>query len=211
MQRLSEIFFEHQSKKFNIMSKKSVYVFIFNGFSDWEIAYLTPELNKSEKIELKYFSIDGYHVESAGGLTIQPDFSIEQIDPNNVSLLVLPGGSVWEAGSTDEIDKLAAELHTANKTIAAICGATLLLARKGYLDGLKHTSNALDYVKKFAVSYQGADNYLNELAVTDKNLITANGIAPIEFAHEIFQNVQLFEEKDIKKWFQLFKNGIWEE
>lgn len=30
-------------------------VFLFNGFSDWEISYLTPEINKSKEIELIYF------------------------------------------------------------------------------------------------------------------------------------------------------------
>ena len=34
------------------MTKKNVYIFLFNGFSDWEISYLTPELEKNEKIEL---------------------------------------------------------------------------------------------------------------------------------------------------------------
>jgi putative intracellular protease/amidase len=193
------------------MNKESVYVFIFDGFSDWEIAYLTPELNKSEKTNLNYFSIDGSPVKSGGGLTILPHCSIKQIDSNNVSLLVLPGGSAWEDGSMNEIGRLVDELNIANKTIAAICGATLLLARKGYLDNVKHTSNALDYVRNFTADYRGADKYLNELAVTDKNLITANGIAPVEFAREIFRNVQLFDEKAIEKWFQLFKNGIWKD
>ena len=101
--------------------------------------------------------------------------------------LVLPGGSVWENGSMDEIGRQVDELHTINKPIASICGATLLLARKGYLDSLKHTSNASDYIRNFAVNYQGAGNYLNEHAVTDKNLITANGIAPVEFARENIQ------------------------
>jgi hypothetical protein len=41
------------------MDIKNIYIFLFDGFSDWEIAYLAPELKKSEKINLKYFSIDG--------------------------------------------------------------------------------------------------------------------------------------------------------
>jgi len=36
-------------------STENVYIFLFNGFSDWEIAYLTPELRKSEKNSLKIF------------------------------------------------------------------------------------------------------------------------------------------------------------
>ena len=45
--------------------------------------------------------------------------------------------------------------------------------------------------------------------MTDRNIITANGIAPIEFAREIFKTIGLYNNDNIEKWFQLFKNGIW--
>lgn len=193
------------------MTKKTVYIFLFNGFSDWEISYLTPELKKSEKIELQYFSIDGKNLKSMGGLNISPDFSIDQVDSDKISILILPGGSAWENDSINGIDKLIEKLNKENKTIGAICGATTYLAREGYLDNLEHTSNALFYLQNFAENYDGKDYYKDDLAVTDKNLITANGIAPIEFTREILKKVELYEEKDIEKWFQLFKNGIWTE
>jgi len=193
------------------MTKKSVYIFLFNGYSDWEISYLTPELQKSEKIELKYFSIDGKNVKSMGGLNIIPDYSIDQINESQISVLILPGGTAWENKSINEIDKFIEKLHTKNKTIGAICGATTYLAQKGYLDKITHTSNALFYLQNYANNYKGTDNYKDELAVTDKNLITANGIAPIEFAREVFKDIELHNETDIEKWFQLFKNGVWTE
>lgn len=193
------------------MTKKTVYIFLFNGFSDWEISYLTPELKKSEKIELQYFSIDGKNLKSMGGLNISPDFSIDQVDSDKISILILPGGSAWENDSINGIDKLIEKLNKENKTTGAICGATTYLAREGYLDNLEHTSNALFYLQNFAENYDGKDYYKDDLAVTDKNLITANGIAPIEFTREILKKVELYEEKDIEKWFQLFKNGIWTE
>ncbi len=51
---------------------KKIYIYLFNGFSDWEISFLTPEINKSEKFELVYFSNDGKKVKSMGGLEIVP-------------------------------------------------------------------------------------------------------------------------------------------
>jgi len=51
--------------------------------------------------------------------------------------------------------------------------------------------------------------YQNTLATTDSNIITANRIAPIEFAREVFRMVNLYNEENLEKWFQLFKNGIW--
>lgn len=50
------------------MKKKKIYVFLFNGFSDWEIAYLTPEIKKNEDFELIYFSKGGNSISSMGGL-----------------------------------------------------------------------------------------------------------------------------------------------
>ncbi|QSE98697.1 type 1 glutamine amidotransferase family protein [Fulvivirga lutea] len=193
------------------MDQISVYIFLFTGFSDWEISYLTPELQTSEKIDLKYFSVDGKPIKSMGGLTIMPDYSIEQVTPDQISLLILPGGAAWEDNSITGIDELTEKLHTENKTIGAICGATTYLARKGYLNNLNHTSNALFYLQNFAKEYNGANNYVDELAVTDQNLITANGIGPIEFAREVFKKVDLHSEEKIEKWFKLFKNGEWSE
>jgi putative intracellular protease/amidase len=194
-----------------IMTQKSIYIFLFDGFSDWEIGYLTPELKKSEIIILKYFTIDGLEITSAGGLKIKPDLSLEQLSSSDISVLVLPGGTAWENNSIKGIDELIKTLHSENRTIASICGATIFLGKKGYLDNVKHTSNDLGYLKYISPEYKGEKHYQSEVSVTDKNIITANGTAPIEFAREIFKDVKLHSEKDIEKWFQLFKNGIWTE
>jgi len=190
---------------------KTVYIFLFDGFSDWEISFLTPELQKSDKIELKYFSLNGKKVISMGGLHIKPDFSIKEVRLNQISVLVLPGGQAWEKKSILGLEPIIEELYLENKTIGAICGATIFLGQKGYLDNVEHTSNALFYLQNFAKKYKGQDNYREKLAITDKNIITANGIGPIEFAREVFKNLQLYDEDTIEKWYQLFKNGIWAE
>lgn len=191
--------------------RKKIFVFVFDGFSDWEIAYLTPEVKKSEKLGLIYFSRNGKAVLSMGGLHILPNLSLEKINPNEVEMLILPGGTAWEEGENSFIDSFVNDLFFKEKTIAAICGATIYLGQKGLLNNLKHTSNDLHYLKGVAPEYLGEKNYVDSLAVTDENLITANGIAPIEFAREIFKKLKLYDDSRIEKWFQLFKNGIWSE
>jgi putative intracellular protease/amidase len=193
------------------MDTKNIYIFLFNGFSDWEISYLTPELKKSEKINLKYFTIDGLEITSMGGLKITPDLSIQELDLDTISVLILPGGSAWEEKSIKGIDGLVEKLYSKNIMIASICSATTFLGQKGYLDNVKHTSNAVDYLKYIAPEYKGEKKYQSDLAVTDKNIITANGFSPIEFTREVFKSIELKSEADIEKWFQLFKNGIWTE
>ena len=193
------------------MKNKKIIVFLFNGYSDWEIAYLTPEIRKSEEFDLVYFSADGSPVTSMGGLRILPDVSLAEINAEDVSIMILPGGTAWEKGENTEIDQLTKTLFDKRKTIAAICAATTYLAGLGFLDNLKHTSNDLAYLKWMVPNYAGERDYLNSLAVTDEHVITAKGIAPIEFAREIFEKIELYSKPDIEKWFQLFKNGVWSE
>ena len=103
------------------------------------------------------------------------------------------------------------KLFKTGKTIAAICAATAFLGQLGLLNNLRHTSNDLYYLKTVVPEYKGDANYQGTFAESDKNLITANGIAPIEFAREVFKKIGLKSDEELKKWFQLFKNGIWAE
>ena len=189
--------------------KKKIFIFLFDGYSDWEIAYLSPEIQKSEEFDLIYFSKDGNPVSSRGGLSVSPSMSLSEIKVDDVFMLILPGGTAWEKREKQEIDLFVKRLFAERKIIAGICAATAYLGEQGILDHLKHTSNALFYLKAVAPQYLGEKNYIDSLAVTDDNIITANGIASIEFAREIFEKLELYSTNEIEKWFQLFKNGVW--
>lgn len=189
--------------------KKKVFVFLFNGFADWEIAYSIPEINKNENFELVYFSKDGQPISSMGGLQVVPNRSLQEVAVEEIDLLILPGGGAWEKRENKELDQLTTAVFENGQPIAAICAATTYLGQLGFLNDLKHTSNDLNYLKKIAPTYRGEENYQQLLAVTDKNIITANGIASLEFTKEIFSQLELYNAVDLEKWFQLFKNGIW--
>lgn len=192
--------------------KKKICVFLFDGFADWEIAYLMPEIKKrSDKFELISFTLDGKPVHSMGGLHVTPEMSLLQLKPDEIFMLILPGGTAWEKGGNTAIDGLLDTLFAQDKCIAAICGATFYLGQKGCLDHVEHTSNDLYYLKAVSPAYAGALNYADEPAVTGQNIITAKGVAPIEFAREIFEKIELTDKQSIEKWFQLFKHGIWSE
>jgi putative intracellular protease/amidase len=191
--------------------EKRIFVFLFDGFSDWEISYLTPEINKSEQFDLVYFSKNGNLITSMGGLQTTPTTSLNELKFEDVDMLILPGGDAWEKGENAEVEKLTKDIFEKRKPIAAICAATTYLGQLGLLNDLKHTSNDLNYLKGIAPKYCGDENYQNSLVFTDKNIITANGIAPIEFAREIFKTIGLYSDDNIEKWYQLFKNGIWSE
>jgi len=191
--------------------KSKIYIYLFEGYSDWEIAYLAPEINKSENHDLIFVTDNGNSITSMGGLLIQPTSSLAEINIEELILFILPGGEAWEKDGNAGVEDILSKIYELQKPIAAICAATTCLGRSGILDNVKHTSNDLNYLKTIAPEYKGENNYQNSLAFTDENIITANGIAPIEFAREIFKKINLYDDENIEKWFQLFKNGIWEE
>lgn len=194
------------------MQKKNVYIYLFDSFADWEIGFLTPELKKNKEINLLTVSTDGKPITSMGGLEITPNVSLNDIDTSSISMLILPGGFLWEKSNPKEvdIDSLVEKLYLNKVTIAAICGATIYLARKGYLNNIEHTSNDLNYLKAIAPEYNGEVYYQNQSAIFCNHIITAGGIAPIEFTQKVLEALE-FDGSYVDKWFQLFKNGIWSE
>jgi len=89
--------------------------------------------------------------------------------------------------------------------VAAICGATAGLARGGLLDHRRHTSNASEYLA--ATGYPGGSHYEAAPAVTDGDLITAAGTAPVDFACHIFRRLEVFTPQVLESWYLLFKTG----
>lgn len=142
-------------------STKTLYLFLFDTLSDWEIGYVTAGLNNPmmqvnpSRYQLKTFSLDGKPVRTIGGLQITPDLSIDDVTVSNAEMLILPGGTSWEQGEHQQVALLAQQFHQHRITVAAICGATLGLSNVGLLDALRHTSNSKDYLLQS--QYQGGE------------------------------------------------------
>ena len=190
---------------------------MFDGFADWEISYVTPHIQKSEKYDLATFSLNGQNVISMGGLQVICNYKLADIDYENAAMLILPGGDAWERKELREVIPFVQKLVQKQIPVAAICGATTLLADIQVLDSVKHTSNSKEYLKNICPGYngqdyyQGQEDYSNPTAITDSNIITSSGVAPIEFAREIFKLLKIYDEATIEKWYQLFRYGTWQE
>ena len=75
----------------------------------------------------------------------------------------------------------------------------------GFLDARKHTSNDLEYIKMICPNYKGENYYEMEPAVSDGNLVTASGIAPLEFAMEVLKILDVFAPDTLHSWYNLYK------
>jgi len=186
----------------------AVHVLVFDGFADWEPAFALAELRRAGGFEVVTLGFGPGAVRSMGGLQVVPDRVLDDLEPTAVRLLILPGGDLWENSyPRAEIERVLRALRAAGVPIAAICGATLAVARAGLLDDRAHTSNEQDYLEKNAPEYRGASRYVDALAVRDRGLITASGVGPVDFARQIFEELQVFSEADRPIWFHLFKYG----
>jgi putative intracellular protease/amidase len=191
-----------------------VHLYIFPGFADWEPAYATAGIHartyqrEPDRYEVRTVAAGSGMVHSMGGLALLPDLSLAQLVGADSAMLILPGGEGWDVpdGHAQALDR-AGDFMERGIPVAAICGATAGLARRGWLNQRPHTSNALAYLKG-EPDYAGSDRYEDRPAVRDPGrVITAAGMAPLEFAREIFIELQLYDDATLEAWYQLFKTG----
>lgn len=189
------------------------HLYVFDGFADWEPSFTVSGLHNPQfqrepgRWQVKTVGQQaGTPVVSMGGVTVMPDMALAELRPDDSDLLILPGGEGWEdSDAHDPVIRKAATWLDHGRWVAAICGATAGLARAGLLDERRHTSNAAAYLK--GTGYHGGDGYVDEDVVRDGWLITAGGMAPLEFAREIFAAIGLYEDEALAAWYQLYKTG----
>ncbi|MGL5270572.1 MAG: type 1 glutamine amidotransferase family protein [Selenomonadaceae bacterium] len=189
--------------------KKEVLVFIFDGYADWESAYVCTELNAPEtEYTVKTFSLDKQAKVSMAGFKVLPDYSVEDF-PKQFSLLLLTGGYAWMQQLNDAVLPVVKYAVERNIPVAAICNAANFMAQQGYLDQIAHSGNTVSFMQQQAPRYKGADRFLEKQAVSDKNIITANGSATLEFARDILLLLKAKPEAEIIKWYKMHKDGYY--
>ena len=174
---------------------KGVYVLVFDGLADWEIGLVTYELNTRNGIKVTTVGFGKEPIMTGGGLKVLPDIALSEIDLENVSLLILPGGGMWHDSFPQELAQVVVRLHEMDVPVAAICGATVFLARVGLFEGVQHTSNALEYLQQVIPEYDAQAFYRDAYAVSDQGVITAGGLASVEFTYQVLKTLQVYDEE----------------
>lgn len=197
--------------------KKEILFIILNDFADWEGAYIAPNLNagvepgSESKYIVKTVAITKEPVVSIGGFKVLPDYGINDI-PADYAGVVLIGGMSWLSPESEAIVPLVKEAIKNKKLVAGICNASVFLGMHGFLNEVKHTSNGLEYLKNYAgTNYTGERHYVNESAVRDGNIVTANGFSALEFSYEILYALEADTPQKIERSFRMNKTGVWED
>lgn len=187
---------------------KKAYALLFDGYADWELGNILAELRRIGNLEVATVGFTDKLVTSMGGLTVQPDMGLSQVDPEDILIFILPGGYMWEQGYPEEEIAPFLRLLDEKKTpMAAICAATTVFAKAGVLKGKKHTSNSLKYLSDHVPGYTGQDDYINELAVTGGHVTTASGLGSIDFTMKILEALDISTPEMRALWYKAFKYG----
>ena len=187
------------------MTSTTVHLAVYDTFADWETGHITAHLTQNGFTVRTVGPTTG-PVTTMGGVRIQPDLALGELDPEDSALLILTGAHLWDAG--DDLAPFAAKARAfldAGVPVAAICGATAGLAREGLLDDRDHTSAVSFYLG--ATGYKGGDHYREADAVTDHDLITAGPTEPVAVAREVFARLGVYEGEKLDAWYRLFHDS----
>ena len=194
-----------------ISVKNIVLIGILEYFADWEAAYVSSFLQAmgQDRFCVKTVSLKNGPVRSMGGFTVLPDCDVLSA-PEDFAGLILIGGMSWRNEAARQIVPLVETAVRNKAVVGGICDASAFLGTLGVLNTVRHTSNDLQDLQKWAGdAYTGASLYLREPAVRDGMIVTANGTASLEFAREVLTALGVAPEEQILAWYNYHKFGCY--
>lgn len=148
-----------------------VYVMLAEGFEEIEALAFTDILRRAE-IETKLVSVTGDKtVTGSHKISVCADITADEIDKENLTAIVLPGGlpGTYNLRDSIAVENLLKFATAENKLIGAICAAPYVFDYYGYLNGKKSTVNP-----GFVTEMKNAQ-LINERVVIDGNIVTSQG------------------------------------
>ncbi len=83
------------------------------------------------------------------------------------------------------------------------------MAKHGFLNTVAHTGNGPDQLVLWGgENYTNSSMYVHSQAISDKNIVTANGSATLEFAKELLLLLGNDTPERIEMYYQFNKNGF---
>ena len=196
------------------MDNKVLYI-LLPDYAAHEIVYLSEAIASDEyalkdnpKYVNKVVSPTLEEIKSIGGFRILPDYSFGNM-PDDYAALVLIGGFGWSKPVADSVVPIVWQAIEKGKIIGAICNAASFMAKHGFLNAVNHTGNGLEQLRLWGKeNYTNSDGYVHAQAVSDKNIVTANGSATLEFAKELLLLLENDTPERIEMFYQFNKQGF---
>ncbi|WP_301096306.1 DJ-1/PfpI family protein [Bacteroides acidifaciens] len=196
------------------MSNEILYI-ILPDYAAHEAVYLSQAIASDEfalkenpKFINKVVAPSLEPVKSIGAFRTLPDYSFDTM-PDDYAALVLIGGFGWATPVADRVVPIVKKAMVKGKIVGAICNAASFMAKHGFLNSVKHTGNGVEQLKLWGgVNYTNQDEYINAQAVSDKNIVTANGSGTLEFAKELLLLLENDTPERIEMYYQFNKQGF---
>ena len=198
------------------MNNEILYI-LLPDFAEHEMVYLAQAIASDEyalkenpKYVNKIVAPIMEPIKSIGGFRMLPDYSFDTM-PEDYAALVLTGGFGWTAQIADKVVSLVKHAIEKGKIVGAICNAASFMAKHGFLNNIRHTGNGPDQLKIWGGdNYTNPEGYQHKQAVADKNIVTANGSATLEFAKELLLLLENDTPERIEMYYQFNKQGFCE-
>lgn len=196
------------------MRNEILYV-LLPDFASHEMVYLMEaiscdeqQLKPNPKYVNRIVAPTAEPVSAIGGFRVVPDYTFGNM-PEDYAALVLIGGYGWLTPMADEVIPIVRKAIESGKIVGAICNGASFMAKSGFLNEVKHTGNGLDQLKLWGgENYTNPEGYIHAQAVNDKNIVTANGSAALEFAKELLLLLDNDTPERIEMYYQFNKQGF---
>lgn len=194
--------------------KQKVLLVLLNDYADWEGAFLSSALHTGVmpggeiKYEVHTVAPTSDAIYSIGGLRTLPDYTFEHM-PKDYAALVLIGGNRWNSPEAEKVAPLVQDALNKGKIVGAICSGASFLCSHGFLNNVRHTGNGLEQLRQWGgKQYTNESGYVEVQAVSDKNIVTANGVGYLEFTRELLLLLSANSPEAIDQWYDFYKNGF---
>ena len=178
------------------------YVLLYDGFVQFEIVLALLLLK--DKSEIITVTVDEREVSCHEKLRVVADLTPEEVNPDSVDLLLIPGGEPATYKDRMNVNRLIREIHRQGKLIAAICGGPEFLANAGIIKGKRI---AHGHSEEYAQEVFKDSIITDDDVVVEGNIITARGQAYAEFAVEVYRQLGFFDsEEEAEETLNWFKN-----
>ena len=196
------------------MNNEILYI-LLPDFAEHEMVYLAEaiasdefSLKENPKYINKFVASTLDPIKSIGSFRIMPDYSFDTM-PDDYAALVLIGGFGWVTPIADKVAPIVLQAVENGKIVGAICNAASFMAKHGFLNDVKHTGNGIDQLKLWGgENYTNHTGYVHVQAIGDKNIVTANGSATLEFAKELLLLLENDTPERIEMYYQFNKQGF---
>lgn len=196
--------------------KNEILYLLLDNYADHESVFLASAINcdengirKNPKYINKVVTPTLTPVRSCGGFQTLPDYSFDTM-PEEYAALILIGGYGWlDDKTSDKVIPIVKKAIEKGIVVGAICNAASFLAKHGFLNNIKHTGNGLEQLKLWGGNnYTNQAGYINEQAVSDKRIVTANGTGELEFAKELLLMLENDTPEQIEMFYHFNKEGF---